>query len=361
MKNLISDSKEIYNQTDRLLKKGVIRLQNNIRRQDLNSLYSKIKFSYNVFKQKKLLNLKYYVNKSYNIGDTKYIASECVDSIKKKKILTRYKYKNLIINFYDNRKISQTNKYYIKIVNRILVLNKLYSNTHNILEINSSLSTNKRCLTDNILGPNNVNGGVTLIGEYCFVYRKQEAYKVLVHELLHLFGYELPYNIQATYMNKISTLLCYDSKHKLINESYVESTTTILNVIFFMIENNIPLKNIINLIKIEIGWSIIVACKILLHNGFSNFDELLNRGNCKKIFKENSNVLSYYIIRSSLLYNIDYLLNIILEKISIRDLNSKLVKILFSQKYIGVMNNVCVYLKKNKYSKNLRMSVFESR
>ena len=39
MKNLISDSKEIYNQTDRLLKKGVIRLQNNIRRQDLKLVF----------------------------------------------------------------------------------------------------------------------------------------------------------------------------------------------------------------------------------------------------------------------------------------------------------------------------------
>ena len=45
---------------------------------------------------------------------------------------------------------------------------------------------------------------VSLPGVYCFVYRKQEAYKVLIHELLHLFKYELSYNIQKTYMNNIS-------------------------------------------------------------------------------------------------------------------------------------------------------------
>ena len=51
-----------------------------------------------------------------------------------------------------------------------------------------------------------------------------------------------------------------------------------------MIENKISIKKIDKLLKIEYLWSGIVSSKILLHNNFLNFNELLNKKSCKKYF-----------------------------------------------------------------------------
>ena len=303
-----------------------------------------------------------------------FIAKETIPLITKLNKITNIKYKNTTIKIFDNNIINSLNKPFIRLSNIIYTLYDLYKDgdEHSqSLTVYIALTNIKKKIPpkNKIFGPNNVNGGVTFPQNFSLVYRKEENIKVLLHELLHLFNYQINYELQKKYKKNITKYLCYSEEsdeYLNIDESFVELFATILNIIFIMLELEInSKKSLITLLNIERIWSLFQASKVIVFNGFDLYSELI-QVNCKKIFYEKSNVMSYYIIKSCYLYFLDDFVPYFDNYISFK----KILKFLNNKLFISTMNKMCRFFKKvqsnNKSNKSnnfiintLRMTALE--
>ena len=87
-----------------------------------------------------------------------------------------------------------------------------------------------------------------------------------------------------------------------VYESYVELWAIIINLsIISTIEQEYNLEKILN---IECSYCFFQIAKILNYFGFTKWDEFYKKKD-PKYYKQESSILSYYIIKTALLYNID--------------------------------------------------------
>jgi hypothetical protein len=145
------------------------------------------------------------------------------------------------------------------------------------------------------------------------VYRKEEWFKVFIHETIHNFGLDFSDMDNSECAKHILKLFPVNSNVNLF-ESYAEFWGETINVLFCSFLN---LKNKTNLDKfltdveflmnIERQYSFFQLAKVLKFMGLTYKDLYSNTKTSdnlrKKMFKENTNVLSYYIIKTILLNN----------------------------------------------------------
>ena len=208
--------------------------------------------------------------------------------------------------------------YYTHQVFMILNLLQKHSN-HNCnksLNINIYLTPFKRVLPhylNDIIGPVNINGGYAyscIRKGSITVYRKQEWFKVLIHECFHSYGLDFSTMHQENLNDKFKKIMPIKSKINLF-ETYCEIWAEILNVctICYLLIYNEKLnkKESIErftnffgiLIQVERKFSFFQTAKIL------NYQKLLYKDLFKKnnTFKENTNVFAYYIVKSLIYYD----------------------------------------------------------
>lgn len=226
----------------------------------------------------------------------------------------------------DNKTLS--NKFIKSIFIRSLVWLKI--NKKNLLKYCSWLTCIKKELPNQhkSIGPKEVNTGSTYRG-YCDkiqTWRLEEIKKVLIHEMGH--GMEIEFSPP---FNNSEYDFQYDSliQHLLkifniplnteirIYEAYNETWSLIANCIFSCIEfkkKNLHIDNTIifnHFMKMEINFSLFQCAKILHFFDFKNFNDFFSlkgfttEERKKSKYKQTSSILSYYIIKSSFLYNID--------------------------------------------------------
>lgn len=154
--------------------------------------------------------------------------------------------------------------------------------------------TNKKKLfplKEKVLEVENVNSGVSFPYSdenetNIIIYRKEEFYKVLTHEMLHLYHIipedeELEAKIIETYPNLRNTIN--------INETFVELNAMLINI---KIINKLTGKNEEEMLKNECNWS---------RNQYDNILKFFNITNSKELnekFKEKgTHAFSYYILK----------------------------------------------------------------
>lgn len=158
-----------------------------------------------------------------------------------------------------------------------------------------------------VLGPENVNTGMTKrcdLNNEVIIYRKEEWFKVLIHELMHSFGLDFASSIKVR--ERMGSEFNVESDF-LIEEAYVEFWARVLNCLIASF-NSLKNKNnsnnfLLNLnfsLQIERIYSIYQCGKILEHMNM-RFEDLLDMKNSGTIFREKSNVFSYYILGSILM------------------------------------------------------------
>lgn len=216
--------------------------------------------------------------------------------------------RNITIYFvcYDNTN-EQTILYY---TNYVFLLIHLLTNTKTIcsknLKIKIYLTPFKKVSSDNyskVLGVNEVNTGFSNVGcrEYSeiTIYRKEEWFKVLIHELFHNLNLDFAVVDIQDIREKLYSLFKLDIKYD-INETYAEIWARIILVV---ISSNINsnnytefYKSFIKLINDEIMFSIKQAGKILKHV------------NTMIKYKEDTNAYVYYVFTAALMYNYIYFL-----------------------------------------------------
>lgn len=228
--------------------------------------------------------------------------------------------RNINFHFYthDVSMAQKLDSYVNHMLMWIYILNSyVENNCSQLLDIFIFLTDAEKNLPDNniiILNKENVNTGFTsscsLVSEIV-IYRKEEWFKVFIHETMHNFGLDFSLTNTSEFHNKISSLFPINTDFK-IYESYCETWARIINACIssYSILNN---KNDINsfimysdfFIQIERVFSLYQANKILEYNGIS-YDNLYKNDSISVVsrntlYKEHASVFSYYIITSILL------------------------------------------------------------
>tara|TARA_Y100000389_G_C17470920_1_gene530684 strand:+ start:10678 stop:11865 length:1188 start_codon:yes stop_codon:yes gene_type:complete len=264
------------------------------------------------------------------------------------------------------------------------------NNTINNLTIHIHMSKHKKFLPKNntdILNQNNVNTAVTYAcakeGE-CIIYRKEEWFKVLIHELMHSLCLDFSSFNYTLLKKRIHNIFPVNSTFY-ISETYAELWAVILNSIFtsYYSTDNYSLfcKTINFIIYFEILFSTFQMVKILDYMNIYDYSNLYQNTSkaesFRRFYKENSNVFSYYILKFILLYNIDDTFNWIYKNNNIIQFNKneknfnelyELINILKSNpSMIQDINKMKTkyYTLKKKYRNDkfilstMRMSLFE--
>lgn len=214
---------------------------------------------------------------------------------------------NYTINLYffeKDRDIIKIYKNIFKIITFLSMFKKnIHKNTNYQIDIYFTNFKKEIDFRNNIIDSFNVNTGLTTSYYNNFskitIYRQEEWFKVLIHELIHAFNFDFRENYDA--FKELKKYYDIDSDFNL-NESYVEFWARLINVIYFCEIKSINREKFDNnfkkYFKKEILHSIDSGLKILSLISIHNDN-----------YKENSNVFAYYIITSLLIINYKNFIN----------------------------------------------------
>ena len=212
-----------------------------------------------------------------------------------------------------------------------------------------------------LLNGDNINSGLCSY-EYIYIWREEELFKVLIHEMIHFFKLDKHEIAFKDYKNDLM-ILGNNNYNLNINETYTELLALIINSIIYTIikyKDNRK-QNFIENYKYEVINSYNNVIKVLKYYDINNFNELYTKNN----FNQETNVFSYVIIKFLLMFYVEEL-NIFYKdknnKIGINNENIneyvKIVKkVLKNNKYIELINKNLN--KENNFNKkNLKLSIY---
>lgn len=236
----------------------------------------------------------------------------------------------------------------------------------NKLNLNIFLGKQRKEITsNNILTPININSGSCMRGEYVNIWREEEIEKVLFHELQHFYScdfhtYNKNYNEINTFIKGYFDIFEDDKS----NESINEMMAILLHLIYQSEKLNMEIDMIYSY---EIFFTMFQIAKIIRFFNGNSYAELFKSNPNHIKIKQTTSVVSYYIIKGILLFNINSTMDF-LNKVNLKIDNSK---ILFYKEYLETIINkkdgietlinklIEIYkdLEPNKFiSKTLRMS-----
>jgi hypothetical protein len=236
------------------------------------------------------------------------------DIINKSNIKTILKCKNREIVIFSKKNIDDN---FIKKIDSIFNFFDMITKKSNYYKLELFLSNKKKYINKNLnsLDPDNINSGATLPGHFIYIFRKEELVKVLFHELVHYLDLDM-----RDYQDKFKFLYSkINLKAPFINpnEAYTEIIALLLMNIWEFKYKEIDID--INLyvskkLTLELGWSYYQICKILNYFAcYKTYEELFS-DNCE--FRQNSNVLSYFILKTYFLQ----FLNLVLKDFTLDNL-----------------------------------------
>ena len=215
-----------------------------------------------------------------------------------------------------------------------------------------------------ILDEINVNTAFTTtcpVDSEIVVFRKEEWFKVFIHETFHNFG------LDFSMMNNNDITKCVLDIFKvnsLVNgyEAYTEFWAEIINALFCSFYSlkdindiNEFLSNSELFINFEITYSLFQLTKTLDFMGLSYNDLYSNSKQSvivrENLYKEKTNVLSYYIIKTILLNNYQGFLSWC---------NSNNLSLLNFKKTTGNLNEFCLFIHKNYKKRELLNNIYQT-
>ena len=206
----------------------------------IKSIYFKLK---NIDVNNFNINFVKDLNKINNLQKTKFIPESIFRFINNNKSMKtslniEIDESNYIINLYFFKTSSNIFEIYKNIIKIITLLSKfkktIYKNNNYEIDIYFTNFKKEVNFQDNIIGPINVNTGVTTFlfnnNSKIIIYREEEWFKVLIHELIHAFNFDFRENYIA--FQELKKYYKIDSEFNL-NESYVEFWARLINVIYY--------------------------------------------------------------------------------------------------------------------------------
>jgi hypothetical protein len=216
--------------------------------------------------------------------------------------------------------INKYNTYVDHILAWLFIVNEYASrscsNTLTIFIYHTSLTKELPSSPVEILNENNINTAFTRscpTNSEIVVFRKEEWFKVLMHETFHNFALDFSDMNTADCHARILSIFPVNSEVNLF-EAYTEFWARIMNVLFCSYfntknKNNIDefLANTEYFINFESIYSFFQLVKVLgfMNVEYKNLYELnpVSENIRNTLYKEDTNVLSYYVITLILIYN----------------------------------------------------------
>lgn len=161
-------------------------------------------------------------------------------------------------------------------------------------------SLKKKLQTGTTIGFFNVNTGFTTAnGNSIFIFRKEEWFKVLIHESFHCFGLDFTTNNHV--VDRYKNIFPINSTF-LIYEAYTEFWAEVINIAVFAFHSEKQLfsKKFKYYLGIEQKYKILQMTKVLHHMNNLSYKDLIFDINPER-FQEESNVFSYYVLTTILL------------------------------------------------------------
>ena len=305
------------------------------------------------------------------IYDSNFISIDIQYNIEKMKEIIYEKYTNDYLNleiFYKKKHSLDIN-----LINKIvLFLIKISEyDLHNPLNLILILTNQKKYLTPQLkkITSYNTNSGYTIADDKIVIWRSEELYKVLIHELCHYF--KIDTNIRLSYIKsniiKLFNIFNIENKNDVQMESYTELCAITINSVIFSIEYN---KNINQILNNEIKFSFFQVSKILNFFNATSVSELIEK---KILISQTTSVLSYYIIKLGMLLNFNKILSIWKKQnnMTIKNKSDDYIDFYFEsidllKKYDNIFENIIENNIKNNncgcfINKTLRMSFYELR
>lgn len=222
-----------------------------------------------------------------------------------------YKKKNREIVIYYKNKIKDN---IIKKITSILDFFDYLTQDENKYVIEIYLTKKNKIINLDVdeIGPDNINSGATLPGHYIILWRYEELYKVLIHELIHYLKLDM-FKYQDKFRDLYKDIIIVNNLNGIFNhqtnpnETYTELLAIIIMAIWkYKYEDykDISLNKYINKrLTIELGWSYHQIAKIIkFFKCYNNYESLFSKS-CQ--FKQDTNVLSYFILKTFYLQNIN--------------------------------------------------------
>jgi hypothetical protein len=167
----------------------------------------------------------------------------------------------------------------------------------------SSFRKTTQNAVDGVFGVENVNSAYTQVyvdDSYSFIvlYRQEEACKVLIHELVHLYRIDrriLPDEEEQKLNRNIKRSYKLPSRSTKVREAVTEACALILCTAISSFREN---KEIKKEWKKQIQFALSQVSKIIRYQGMQSLSEIRLLS-----FQENTHVFAYYILKTSIVYD----------------------------------------------------------
>ena len=215
------------------------------------------------------------------------------------------KYNNLILELDVNtNKCNSINKNINLIISRSLIFGVIHNRTHSInLNLWCTKMKKKLPKLGKLLGPNEINSGSSYLNNIS-LWREEEYQKLLIHETIH--NYNIDFRYTPTKINIVFDKFNINPNTELrFFESYTELVSCISNCILCAIEKGGQFSNCIELINIELNFSIFQISKIFIFFGFNSLSDFYQKYDGKDRFNQTTSVFSYFFIKTVFLYHIN--------------------------------------------------------
>lgn len=314
------------------------------------------------------------LNINLMLKDAVFISTDIVKYIKKNMKWIRiieFDYNNILYYFSKDADINKYKNDIKHICKIIYSMKKLFHRQENSQKFYYFPTPLKKVITNKtkILGVTECNTGFSYlanINKKCptcpngdiYIFRKEEHYKVLIHELIHAC-YRDQNLILSDDSNKFSSNFCVNQMI-LLNEAYTETLATVLNLLYIKCINKVNSISL-DLNKMfmkEMKYSFYMMNKILQYNQINKFSDIIKKNNsCLNKFYQKTNVFSYYIAKPLLLSHLNDFTKLINGDFSIDE--NKANK--FGKLVIEIVNKIKGYntIKNGIKNKSLRLTYHE--
>ena len=243
----------------------------------------------------------------------------------------------------------------IFIINYMKNLAKSFGIKHNPIELVLLMSPQKKLKTNSkFLGPENINSGSTYANNKVFIWRYEEVYKVLIHELIHFFMFDNKIFMNAISNNSINKH-CIDGEDR-ENEAYTESFALIIHTFILSRILKIPFYKLMNY---EINFSLYQCKKIMNFYKIKNITDIINKKVCENPIRQKTAVFSYFFIKTSLILHLSSTMDFILNN-NHNNFEEFIKKSINNNNFIKLINKSNYYFGNNDFVENtMRMTCLE--